>query len=323
MTTTDPRGQAALAPSLDALPAARAELEPLLARMLDLAERVHHNQQGGDLSAFRNERSLVRNLANYVAAASLADTIAPAGPVVDFGSGTGLLGGWLAARTGRPVTLVDADQRLLDLAARLLPGVAAHTSLEAVAPGSVALLTAMEVIEHIPPAEQRPVMSLLLSRLAPGGVLVLSTPDERGYLGGASRYGPHVGVLTAEELADLLPAGGGWRSAVWRLESPLHTLSPVSRVLGPLGNGAWAALERRAPALAGAVAARAAEASRRRPRRPLPPDHLRVRAVPAQGSSGDGMLGVAVRPADGGALPPPRRPLGRVADWRVRKPPGV
>jgi 2-polyprenyl-3-methyl-5-hydroxy-6-metoxy-1,4-benzoquinol methylase len=301
MTTTDPSGEpVSTAPSLTALPAARDELEPLLARMLDLAERVHHNQQGGDLSAFRNERSLVRNLANYVAAASLADTIAPAGPVVDFGSGTGLLGGWLARRTGRPITLVDADQRLLDLGRRLLPGVATHTSLEAVAPGSVALLTAMEVIEHIPPAEQRPVTSLLLSRLAPGGVLVVSTPDERGYLGGASRYGPHIGVLTAEELADLLPAGGGWRSAVWRLESPLHTLSPVSRVLGPLGNGTWAALERRAPALAGAIAARAAEASRRRPRQPLPADHLRVRAVPAAHGTGDGMLGVAVRPSQVG-----------------------
>lgn len=113
-----------------------------------------------------------------------------------------------------------------------------------------------------------------------------------------------MGVLTAEELTDLLPTGGGWRCAVWRLESPLHTLSPVSRVLGPVGNGTWAALERRAPALAGAIAARAAEASRKRPRQPLPADHLRVRAVPAARSTGDGMLGVAVRPTQADAGDP-------------------
>jgi len=296
MTTADRRHAAALpAPSLTGLPDARDDLQPLLDRMLELEGPAHHNHQGGDLAQFRNERSLVRNLANYVAAADLARTHAPAGAVVDFGSGTGLLAGWLGAALSRAVTLVDADPRLLDAARRLLPGVVAHTSLDAVPARSVALLTAMEVIEHIEPGEQAAVMAALAERLTPGGLLVLSTPDEAGYLGGHSRYAPHIGPLTVDELARLLPAGPGWRTAVWRLEGPLHTLSPATRVLGPLGNAAWAALGRHAPALADAVAGRAAALSRRRPHRPLPAADLQVRAVPADQGTGDGLLAVAVR----------------------------
>ena len=96
---------------------------------------------------------------------------------LDVGCGAGLLAEPLA-RLGAAVTAIDAAPELVDAAKAHATGAALtidyRTGDVAELDGTFDLVTAMEVIEHV--ADPAAFLSTLRARLAPGGLLILSTP---------------------------------------------------------------------------------------------------------------------------------------------------
>jgi 2-polyprenyl-6-hydroxyphenyl methylase/3-demethylubiquinone-9 3-methyltransferase len=98
---------------------------------------------------------------------------------LDVGCGAGLLCEPLA-RLGAEVTGVDAAAENVAVAARHAEGAGLAIryvagELAALDAAPFDLVTAMEVIEHV--ADKRAFVAELAARLAPGGVMVLSTPN--------------------------------------------------------------------------------------------------------------------------------------------------
>ena len=101
---------------------------------------------------------------------------------LDVGCGAGLLAEPLA-RLGAKVTGVDAAPKLIAVAREHAAAMGLEieyragelTELE----GQYDLVTAMEVIEHV--ADPATFVQALAKRLAPGGVLILSTPNATGW----------------------------------------------------------------------------------------------------------------------------------------------
>jgi 2-polyprenyl-6-hydroxyphenyl methylase / 3-demethylubiquinone-9 3-methyltransferase len=141
---------------------------------------------------------------------------------LDVGCGAGLLCEPLA-RMGADVTGIDAAAENVavaqlhaagsGLAIRYLAGEVAEKGL-----GTFDLVTSMEVLEHV--ADKRAFVAALADRLAPGGLMVLSTPNRtersRLLLVGAAEAvglvpkGTHrwEDFVTPEELRDLLASVG-------------------------------------------------------------------------------------------------------------------
>ena len=97
---------------------------------------------------------------------------------LDVGCGAGLLAEPLA-RMGAQVTAVDAARELIEAAKAHADGQGLaidyrHSAVE-VLDGSFDLVTSMEVIEHV--ADPHAFLRSLAARLAPGGLIVLSTPN--------------------------------------------------------------------------------------------------------------------------------------------------
>jgi hypothetical protein len=156
---------------------------------------------------------------------------------------------WLARRLGRSLHLADHDPAVLEHARRAFPDVTVHEDL-ADAPNA-AVVTAMEVIEHVPYNEQMGFIRDLMSHVEPGGVLVCSTPDERRYAGGWSGYAPHIGTLDYAGLNTLLRHATGMDAQVWRIDGPAFQLNTLQRFGEPLANRIWGFAQRRAPHLMG------------------------------------------------------------------------
>ena len=101
---------------------------------------------------------------------------------LDVGCGAGLLAEPLA-RLGAKVTAVDAAPELIEVAKRHAEGQGLAIDYRAVGVESVAgtfdLVTSMEVIEHV--AEPQSFVDSLAARLAPGGLLILSTPNKTAW----------------------------------------------------------------------------------------------------------------------------------------------
>jgi SAM-dependent methyltransferase len=207
------------------------------------------NGQGGDLGHHANPDLLVRHTVNYLLASDIAGTVTRKGPLLDVGSGVGVFSTWLARRLGRVLHVADHDPVVLQLTQRAFPDVIVHTDL-AQAP-TAPVVTAMEVIEHVPYKDQPQFVRNLMAHVEPGGVLVCSTPDERRYLGGWSGYEPHVGTLDFAGLETLLRDATDRPAHVWRISGPGFTLGPLQRVGEPLANRMWAFAQRRAPGLTG------------------------------------------------------------------------
>lgn len=97
---------------------------------------------------------------------------------LDVGCGAGLLAEPLA-RMGAKVTAIDAAPELIAVARTHAAGQGLdidyrHLAVENL-DGQFDLVTSMEVIEHV--AEPRAFLTSLAARLAPGGLLVMSTPN--------------------------------------------------------------------------------------------------------------------------------------------------
>lgn len=205
------------------------------------------NAEGGDAGHHASAALLVRHTVNYLLAAEIADTVGHAGPLLDVGSGVGAFSSWLADRTGRPLHLADHDADVRALARRAFPDAVVHADVSAAPPAAV--VSAMEVIEHLPYRAQVSFVRALWDRVMPGGTLVCSTPDERGYLGGWSGYAPHIGTLDAGGVRSLLQIATGHPAQVWRVDGPGFRLGPGQRVVEPLANHVWTVAQRRAPRL--------------------------------------------------------------------------
>jgi 2-polyprenyl-6-hydroxyphenyl methylase/3-demethylubiquinone-9 3-methyltransferase len=98
---------------------------------------------------------------------------------LDVGCGAGLLAEPLA-RLGAKVTAVDAAPELIDAARAHAVGQGVDIDYRATAveqiEGQFDLVTSMEVIEHV--ADPAAFLKALAARLAPDGLLILSTPNK-------------------------------------------------------------------------------------------------------------------------------------------------
>ena len=101
---------------------------------------------------------------------------------LDVGCGAGLLAEPLA-RLGASVTAIDAAPELIEVARIHAQGAGLAIDYRATAVeqlgGQYDLVTAMEVIEHV--ADPQAFVTGLGSRLAPGGLLILSTPNRTAW----------------------------------------------------------------------------------------------------------------------------------------------
>ena len=101
---------------------------------------------------------------------------------LDVGCGAGLLAEPLA-RLGASVTAVDATPELIDAARAHAAGQGLDIDYRAVGvedlEGAYDLVTALEVIEHV--ADPQGFVTSLAQRLAPGGLLILSTPNRTAW----------------------------------------------------------------------------------------------------------------------------------------------
>lgn len=231
-------------PTLADLATALEEVGPWLGRAR-AAARAGTNLEGGDPASHASPSLLARHLGHYLAAAEAAGPVAR---LVDVGSGTGAFTGWLGERLGAAVTVVDHDPAVLEVARGVAGATATAQDLGDVEPAP--LVTAMEVLEHIAPAEQPRFCEALVETIADDGVLVLSTPDESLYPGGWSGYAPHIGCVTAGELATLLMDAGAARVDVHRIVGGPYDTPPLRRWGEAIGNRVWSRLQRAAPALA-------------------------------------------------------------------------
>jgi 2-polyprenyl-6-hydroxyphenyl methylase/3-demethylubiquinone-9 3-methyltransferase len=113
---------------------------------------------------------------------------------LDVGCGAGLLAEPLA-RLGATVTAIDAAAELIDVArdhaAKSGLQIAYRAGGVEELDGLFDLVTAMEVIEHV--ADAAAFVEALAARLAPGGLLILSTPN-------ATRWSKLLTITVAEGL---------------------------------------------------------------------------------------------------------------------------
>lgn len=275
------------APTLDELAMALGELRPWLARAR-AASRRGTNVEGGDPASHASPMLLARHLGHYLAAAEAAG---PVDRLVDVGCGTGAFTGWLGERLGARVGVVDHDPAVLEVAAEVAGATETARDLAAVEPAP--LVTAMEVLEHVEPADQPGFCRALLGAVAPGGVLVVSTPDESLYPGGWSGYAPHVGCVTASELATLFLDAGASVVDVHRLTGGPYDTPARRRWLEAVGNRVWTRVQRLAPGLADRLASRGGDAEEPT----VDPEHVgaaEVRVLPAELGAGGSLVAVVL-----------------------------
>lgn len=277
--------------TLSDLDEALAEVGPWLARARAAGGRAV-NTEGGDPASHGSPTLLARHLGHYLAAAEVVGGAAER--LVDVGSGTGAFTGWLGERVGADVTVVDHDEAVLALAGEVA-GAATASDLADVEPAP--LVTAMEVLEHIEPRDQGSFCAALVGAVAPGGVLVVSTPDESLYPGGWSGYAPHVGCVTAGELVTLLAEAGAGAVDVRRLVGGPYDTSPARRLVEAVGNRVWARLQSAAPGLADRLAEAGDGDDVEAPPRidPVAVGVGEIRVLPAERGAGGSLVAV-VRP---------------------------
>lgn len=159
---------------------------------------------------------------------------------LDIGCGAGLVCEPLA-RLGAEVTGVDASAENIAAASAHAEGVGLDIrymagEVAALDIGTFDLVTCVEVIEHV--ADKRAFLRDVAARLAPGGLLILSTPNRtaasRVLLVGAAEAVGYVprgthhwsDFVTPEELAELLGEVGlevtAQRGIAWRPGKGLH-----------------------------------------------------------------------------------------------------
>jgi 2-polyprenyl-3-methyl-5-hydroxy-6-metoxy-1,4-benzoquinol methylase len=265
-------------------------------RLHDVRERTHRNFDGGDAGHQWDHGLVVRHAVNYAVAARLASQLALDGPLVDVGAGAGGFSVWAAGRLRRPLVVVDQDPSHRELASRAFPDIDVHAQMSTAPQAPVVFC--MEVIEHIARPEQGGFVSELAGLVAPGGMLVMSTPDESGYWGGWSGYPPHVATLDAGALSRLLQSRlPGWAVEVLRIDGPGFALSSLGRFGVPVANRVWGGLDSSFPRLTHELSFRISQLGRHRSD-PATPDPSAFRVSPAEYGAGTGLVAMARHPGD-------------------------
>lgn len=159
---------------------------------------------------FRGTREDIRNrLGEYLPAVQETAAIRQDRPLVDLGCGRGE---WLELLrdAGIPAYGVDRNQVFLhtcrDLGVRVVEGdVLEHLQLQA--DGALGAVTAFHIIEHLAPARMIEVLTECSRALAPGGLLILETPNPENLTVGAAKFYSdlsHVRPVYPETLVFLL-----------------------------------------------------------------------------------------------------------------------
>lgn len=266
-------------------------------RLHDVRERDHRNFDGGDAGHQWDHGLVVRHAVNYAAGVAAARSVDAPGPVVDVGAGAGGFSVWAAAALGRPLVIVDRDPGHRELASRAFGDIDVRPSVEGVERAPVVMV--MEVIEHVARAAQAAFVHEVGGVVAPGGVLVMSTPDESGYWRGWSGYPPHVATLDAAGLHRLLSEQlPGWHVEVARLNGPEFALSRLGRYGIPVANRVWGTMDARAPRVTHEISHRLSQLGKRR-KAPSPPVPEAYRIDAADTGTGTGLLACARRPSEG------------------------
>jgi SAM-dependent methyltransferase len=163
--------------------------------------------------------------------------------VLDFGAGDGY-GAQLLAEVASEVTAIDADAAEMKAAreryqaSNLTFEAGGIDSLERVPAASFDVVVCFEVLEHVGAPEQERLVAALARARAPGGLLVLSTPDkdvkERIYEQLPSWRNPfHVRELPRAELDALLTRHFG----------PVTIVPQVAEIASVIGLAGAAAVE--------------------------------------------------------------------------------
>lgn len=137
-----------------------------------------------------------------------AQPLAAGRRVLDIGSGEGY-GSALLAETARSVVGIDTDEPTVEHArlnyenGGLTFRVGSATALDGIEDGSVDLVVAFELIEHVD--DQAALLAEARRVLQPDGLLLISTPERRIYTDAEGRTNPfHVRELSEPEFRDLL-----------------------------------------------------------------------------------------------------------------------
>ena len=178
--------------------------------------------------AFRGSRETIdARLAVYQPLLDALHALDPAAPALDLGCGRGE---WLArlARSGLPASGVDLDAGQVAASREAGLAVRQQCAFEALAqtpPGSLALVSAFHVVEHLPFSDFRRLLALALAALRPGGVLLLETPNPENLCVGATHFHldpTHCTPLPPALLAFAVEAAGFGATRTLRLNQPPH-----------------------------------------------------------------------------------------------------
>lgn len=140
--------------------------------------------------------------------------------ILDVGCGEGALLTFLAARGYRNLAGFDLSPENVALCHDARLDFVAHHDARDVAsfaPGSSwDLIFAVDLVEHLRKDDAVPFLAALRRRLAPGGTLIVRTPNMGSLLGGLERYGDltHEWGLTERSARDLAAAAGFARDAI-------------------------------------------------------------------------------------------------------------
>jgi len=178
--------------------------------------------------AFRGSRETIdARLAVYQPLLDALHALDPAAPALDLGCGRGE---WLGrlVRSGLPASGVDLDAGQVAASHEAGLAVRQQCAFEALAqtpPGSLALVSAFHVVEHLPFGDLRRLLVLAREALRPGGVLLLETPNPENLCVGATHFHldpTHCTPLPPALLAFAVEAAGFGATRTLRLNQPPH-----------------------------------------------------------------------------------------------------
>jgi len=279
------------------LAAAYPALQAAQARLEAARTRADRNTQGGDAAQQWNPGLVLHHAVSYWLATRAAAYVLEGrdlpGPLLDVGAGAGAFSVWAAGLLERPLVVAEPDPDHRRLAGRAFSEATVVADIADAPPAPI--VVAMEVIEHIPRTDQRAFLAAFCGRVLPGGVAILSTPDESGFPGGWSGYAPHIGQVTAGQLLALLGAVTDWPAAVYRIHGPGFKLGALSRRTIPAVNRAWTGMQQHLPGPASFFMRLSARFGKRRSR-VAHVDDAAFTVTPASEGDGTGLIAVVRAP---------------------------
>ncbi len=176
-----------------------------------------------------------RRRAQYLAGALRGWLPADRGAAIaDLGCGSGGLLYALKDFGYTELTGVDASAEQVELARQIVPDVVQGDLFELLdqRPGGFRLLTAFDVVEHLPKTRVLPFLDACQRALRPGGRLILQTPNAESPMSPAVRYGDFTHEVCFS------PSSLGWLMELCGFEA-LESREGGPRPLGVLSLGRY------------------------------------------------------------------------------------